>query len=114
MGRRGENACSPAQPLFRRQSLGAGVAHPRTRPTAPGAVASLVLGILGLLGGFLGIVLGALAVVKSHEARRAMAAAPGRYEGLGLAKAGQACGGAAIVVGTVALVWLLLVLRLNA
>jgi len=62
-----------------------------TGPTAnaPGAVASLVLGILGFF--ICGLVLGIIAITKAQEAKRAIASDP-RYTGGGMATAGMVLG----------------------
>lgn len=62
-----------------------------TGPTAnaPGAVASLVCGILGLF--ICGLVLGIIAITKAQEAKRAIASDP-RYSGGGMATAGMVLG----------------------
>lgn len=56
---------------------------------APGAVASLVYGLIGML--FCGVIFGTLAIVKSREARAAIAFNP-RYSGGGMATAGLILG----------------------
>jgi hypothetical protein len=56
---------------------------------APGAVASLVCGIIGLL--VCGVILGPIAIVMSNKAKRNIAADP-RYTGGGLATAGLVLG----------------------
>jgi hypothetical protein len=68
---------------------------------APGAVASLVLGILSLL--ICGIIFGIFAISKSNEAKRAIAANPA-YGGAGLATAGLVLG----IIGILGSVVLLL------
>jgi len=62
--------------------------------TAPGATASLVCGIIGILFScvcFIGLILGIVAIVKANEARRAIAEDP-RYSGQGMATAGLVLG----------------------
>lgn len=61
-----------------------------SQTNAPGAVASLVLGIVGLF--CFGIVLGILAIIYSGKARKAIAANPGVYTGGGMATAGLILG----------------------
>jgi hypothetical protein len=56
---------------------------------APGAVASLVCGILGFF--ICGLILGIIAITKAQEAKRAIAADP-RYTGAGMATAGMVLG----------------------
>jgi hypothetical protein len=62
-----------------------------TGPTvnAPGAVASLVCGILGFF--ICGLVLGIIAITKAQEAKRAIGSDP-RYTGGGMATAGMVLG----------------------
>lgn len=74
--------------------------------TAPGAVASLVCGIIGLL--LCGVVLGPIAIAQASSARRAIAMDP-RLSGGGMATAG-------LVLGILDLVgWAIVVmLRLSA
>lgn len=74
-------------------------ATPPGRQQAPGAVASLVCGIIGAVTGLLGLVLGPIAIWQSSVARRAMAGAPGRYDGEGMATAGRVLGIVALVIG---------------
>jgi len=57
--------------------------------TAPGATASLVYGLIGLL--FCGIIFGPLAISKANAAKRAIAENP-TYSGSGLATAGTVLG----------------------
>lgn len=59
------------------------------KTTAPGAVASLVFGILGLF--ICGIIFGAVAISKADAAKKAIAANPA-YEGAGYATAGRILG----------------------
>ena len=59
------------------------------KTNAPGAVSSLVFGIIGLF--FCGIVLGPIAISKSNQAKRDIAANP-TYGGGGLATAGMVMG----------------------
>jgi hypothetical protein len=61
---------------------------------APGAVKSLVLGIVGLF--VCGVILGPLAISQANKAKQAMASDP-RYGGEGLATAGTVLGIIAIV-----------------
>jgi len=68
------------------------------KENAPGAVASLVYGIIGLF--ICGIVLGIVAIVKANEAKRAMAADP-RYGGGGMATAGFVLGIISVVAGAI-------------
>ena len=63
---------------------------------APGAVASLVLGIIGIV--FCGIVLGPLAIWQASSARRAIDSDP-MYGGGGMATAGKVLGIISVVLG---------------
>ena len=56
---------------------------------APGAVASLVCGILGFF--ICGLVLGIIAITKAQEAKKAIASDPS-YTGGGMATAGMVLG----------------------
>lgn len=68
---------------------------------APGAVSSLVCGIVGLF--FCGIILGIVAIVQANSAKRAIERDP-RYSGGGMATAG-------LVLGIIGLVlWALVIL----
>jgi hypothetical protein len=62
---------------------------------APGAVASLVYGIIGLL--FCGVIFGPIAIAKANKARSAMATNP-TYGGGGYATAGLVLGIVDLVV----------------
>lgn len=73
------------------------------RINAPGAVASLVLGIIGIF--FCGVILGPLAMWQSSSARRAINGDP-MYGGGGLASAGM-------VLGVIALVLNILILGVS-
>ncbi len=69
-------------------------------PAAPGAVISLVFGILSAAFSclFVGIVFGILAIVFAGKAKKAVAANPGAYAGIGMAKAG-------LIIGIIGLVF---------
>ena len=71
---------------------------------APGAVASLVLGIIGLV--FCGIILGPIAIVQSNNAKRTIASDP-TYGGGGLATTGLVLGIVALAVNVIGLLLLL-------
>lgn len=62
---------------------------------APGAAASLALGLVGVF--FCGIIFGILAIVKANDATRAMAADP-RLGGRGMATAGRILGIVSLVL----------------
>lgn len=57
---------------------------------APGSVASLVCGLIGII--FFGIVLGIIAIVMGTKAKSKISAQPGVYGGAGLATAGIVLG----------------------
>ena len=88
--------------------------HPGTLPYAPGAVASLVLGIVTFLP-YVGLVTGWLAIHYGNAARRAIQAQPGRYQGQGLATAGRLLGiiGMCLFVVTILLAAVVFVLVSN-
>ncbi len=65
---------------------------------APGAVGSLVCGIIGVVIACTGLVLGIVALSLSKKAKQAIAMNPGRYGGSGLATAG-------FVLGIIATIW---------
>lgn len=69
---------------------------------APGAVASMVCGIVGLL--FCGIVMGIIAIVLGTQARRSIAVNP-RYSGGGMATAGLVLGIIDLVFGVLFMFW---------
>ena len=79
---------TPFCPHCRRAQTPDGV-YTGLKVNAPGAVASLVLGILGFF--ICGLVLGIIAITKAQEAKRAIASDP-RYTGAGMATAGMVLG----------------------
>lgn len=80
-----------------------GVYHGPT-VNAPGAVASLVYGIISIF--FCGVIFGTLAIVKSREARASIAFNP-RYGGAGMATAGLITGIVGLVLwGIWVLLWI--------
>jgi len=78
---------------------GAPPAYQPARPNAPTAVASLVLGIIGVC--CCGIIFGTIAIVQANTARRLIRLYPGRYACEGLATAGLVLGIIAVVKGVV-------------
>ena len=84
------------------------------RPKAPGAVASMVLGITSVCFGALGLVLGIIALKCSKQARRAIAQHPGRYSGDDMATAGKVMGIIGIVVGSFFVAYILFVFTMFA
>lgn len=85
------------------------------RPHPPGAVASLVLGILALVGGWipvLGVVLGLLAIISAKRAGGILVASPGVYEAGGLHTAGLVTGIIGLVMSGLSTLWLFMVLSM--
>jgi hypothetical protein len=83
------------------------------KPHPPGAVASLVLGILALVGGWVpvvGLVLGALAIASAKRANGALTATPGTYEAGGLPTAGLVTGTIGLVMSALSTLWFLMML----
>ena len=69
------------------------------KTTAPGAVSSLVCGIIAVVLCWVpvaGIILGAIAIKQSRSAKAAVQDSPDLYEGAGIAIGGLVCG----IVGT--------------
>ena len=81
------------------------------QPNAPGAVPSMVLGIVGMvscLGSgcciaftFAGAALGCIAVILATQARRHIRLSPGRYGGKGMATAGLTLGIISLILGVI-------------
>jgi hypothetical protein len=90
----GANAANPApqQVTYVSHSIGGPL------PAAPGAVVSLVCGIIGVAVGCTGLVLGIIALINAKNARAAIAANPGAYGGEGMATAGH-------VLGIIGVIW---------
>lgn len=76
------------------------------RPEAPGATTGLVLGICAIVFNFpvVGLVLAIIGFNKSKAAKELCEAAPGAYEGYGVAKAGYICSIIGICLGCLSLV----------
>jgi hypothetical protein len=72
--------------------------YPLQLPNAPGAVTSLVCGIIGMVFACAGLVLGIIAIMQSKKAKRTIKEYPRTYGGQGLATAG-------LVLGIIATVW---------
>ncbi len=68
------------------------------KENAPGAVASLVCGIIGIF--ICGIVLGIIAIVNANKAKRTIGSDP-RYGGAGMAQAGLILGIIAIILNVI-------------
>ena len=77
------------------------------KQNAPGAVASLILGISSLVFGcfMVGVVLGIVGLVMGNKAQTAYNANPGLYTGEGLFKAGRITSIIGIVLGAIATIW---------
>lgn len=100
----GAKVCPSCRNTGQAQPPGAAPVVP-SRPQPPGAVASLVCGILGIVTTFLGLPLGIVALVMANNAQRHMAAAPGAYDGATVVQAGRICGIVSIVVGGLTLLF---------
>jgi hypothetical protein len=74
--------------------------------TAPGAVGSLVLGILGLV--LCGIFTAIPAVIMGNKARRLIDSSRGQYEGRGMATAGLVMGWIGIALSIVGIIVLII------
>lgn len=79
---------------------------PPNLPAAPGAVTSLVCGIIGCCVGCTGLILGPIAIANSKKARAVIAAQPMAYGGSGLATAGMVTGIIATIWGAIAVIYL--------
>lgn len=74
-------------------------------PNAPGAVGSLVLGILAVVTGLAGIIAGPIAIYLANQARDAMQERPGVYGGAGLASAGRILGIVGLALSAVSILF---------
>ncbi len=87
------------------------------RTNAPGAIGSMVCGIISIVVWLLpvgGLVLGIIAIVLSGKARRAIRDEPKRYEGGGMATAGFVCGIIGTVLGTLyVLYWIVAIVAIS-
>lgn len=78
------------------------------KPNPPGAVASLVCGILAVVFAYvpvLGVVLGIAAMANAGRARRALIVGPDLWLPSGLPIAGQVCGVIGAVLSSLATLW---------
>lgn len=75
-------------------------AAPVPLENAPGAVASMVCGIIGVAVACVGAVMGIIALVLRKKALAAIRAQPGRYGGQGFCTAGLVLGIISIIVGS--------------
>lgn len=70
-------------------------------PNAPGAVASMVCGIIGFF--VCGLIFGIIAIVLGNKAKQVIATQPGAYGGAGMAQAG-------VIMGIISLViWVIII-----
>jgi len=85
---------------------------------APGAVASMVCGIIGVVVGCTGLVMGIIALVQRKKAMEHIQAQPGRYGGQGFCTAGLVLGIISIIYGSGwaigLIIWLIGILFLGA
>lgn len=74
--------------------------------TCPGAIASLVLGVLSLLSGCLmvGLILGIVGAVIASNGNKAYMTNPSHYKGVGMLKAGKITSILGIIFGAISLV----------
>lgn len=86
------------------------------KPNAPGAVASLVLGIISICTGCIGvgIVLGIIGIVMAKKANRALAANPDDFKGNGVAKGGLITSIIGLVLSIVGIIYWIYVLVIAA
>jgi hypothetical protein len=85
------------------------------KPHAPGAVASLVFGILALITWFvpmLGMLLGALAIASSRRATASFSSMPETYQSGGLHTAGLVTGIIGLVLSTLMMMWAVMIVGL--
>lgn len=74
--------------------------------TAPGAVASLVCGIIGVVINCTGLVMGIIALIQRKKALAYIQAQPERYGGQGFCTAGLVLGIISIILGAISVIWL--------
>ncbi|MBD3286074.1 DUF4190 domain-containing protein [candidate division WOR-3 bacterium] len=85
-------------------------AYPVQKENAPGAVPSLVLGIISMVFTFtsiISIVLGIIAIVLGVKAKKNIKTEPTRYEGDGLAIAGIVLGAIGIAGAVIFTIWII-------
>lgn len=85
------------------------------KPHPPGAVASLIFGILAMIGWIMpmvGVVMGILAIINARRATTSLMATPESYVPGGLHTAGLVTGIIGLVLSTLVLLWMLLVFGL--
>jgi len=82
------------------------------KPHAPGAVASLVFGILAVIAWFvpvLGMLMGVLAIASARRAAASLSNMPESYQLGGLHTAGLVTGIIGLLLSTMVLVWALMI-----
>ncbi len=82
--------------------------YPVSLPNAPGAVAGMVCGIIGvalMCSCVVSLVLGIVAISQSKKAKAAIAMYPGSYGGAGMATAGHVLGIIAIILGILSIIY---------
>ncbi len=88
----------------------------KSLPMAPGAVASLVMGILSLCTSYIfaGIVFAIIGMVLGGKAKKAIAANPSGYKAAGVAKTGHILSIVGLIVSIIASIIFLVVVILGA
>lgn len=109
VGADGQNLCPRCHNRGPAGPAAGAVVPAAVQPTVPGATASLVLGIVGIVLEPLGIILGIIAIVMANNAQKALDAAPGAYAGAGVVTAGRVLGIVGIALGVVSLIGSILV-----
>lgn len=79
------------------------------KQNAPYSVASMVLGIVSIVFGCVGLVCGIIGLVLACKGMNAYYAEPEKYDGLGMLKAGKVCSIIGIVLGALAILYVLLI-----
>jgi hypothetical protein len=105
-----DQAFAEQQAAKTRPSPGPSLVGPSLLPRAqaPGAVTSLVLGIVGFIIWPLGLILGPLAINYANQARDAIAVNP-MYDGSGMATAGYVLGIIDTILGVLVIVYIILI-----
>lgn len=87
------------------------------KPHPPGAVASLVCGILAVVFAYVpvaGVVLGVAAMIQAGRAQRALADGPELWLPSALPIAGQVCGVIGAILSSIATIWAVVVFGIIA
>lgn len=85
------------------------------KPHPPGAVASLVFGILAMIAWFaplIGMVMGMLAIISARRANASLVGTPEAYQPGGLHTAGMVTGIIGLVLSSLVMLWMLMVVGL--